>query len=63
LKTVRVATAPAPLLHGTTALPPQCVNLVVLNPGEEVRWIWMHTPTGSYVTGYSVVKPRRQRRR
>ena len=24
------------------------------NPGEEVEWCWVHTPSGSYVNGYTI---------
>jgi hypothetical protein len=31
---------------------------VWLNPGEEVEWCWVHTPTGgSYINGYTI-KPK-----
>lgn len=52
----RVVAAPAALLRGPAALPPNCVTSVVLNPGEEVRWIWTHMPSGSYVSGYTIVE-------
>ncbi len=64
----RVVTAPAPLFHGAAALPPTRVTSVLLDPDEQVRWIWTHTPGGSYVSGYMIVegrpkKPRKSRRR
>lgn len=27
------------------------------NPGEEIEWCWVHTPSGSYVNGYTI-KPK-----
>lgn len=53
----RVVTAPAPILCGAAPLPLNRVTSVVLNPGEQVRWIWTSTPDGgSYVSGYTIVE-------
>jgi hypothetical protein len=56
----RTVAAPPPSLHGAAA---SAVTSVVLNPGEAVRWIWTHTPAGSYVSGYSIVEARKKPKR
>jgi plastocyanin len=39
-------------------LPANRVTSTVVKPGEEVRWIWTHTATGSYVSGYAIAESR-----
>ena len=62
--TGRIVSAPTPLLRGP-ALPTNRVTSVLLNPHEEVRWIWTHALGGSYVSGYTIVdtRPRKPRTR
>jgi hypothetical protein len=31
------------------------INGAWASPGEEVQWIWTHTPTGSYISGYEIL--------
>ena len=50
----RLATAPAPQRQMTSA--PVGVHNVFLADTEEVVWTWTHTPSGSYVSGYRIVK-------
>ena len=64
----KVIAAPTP--DGRTPLPASSVSSVRVNPNEEVRWIWTHTPEGSHVSGYTIEKkvrpgkkPRKTRRR
>jgi hypothetical protein len=35
---------------------PVSVQNVSLSPSEDVEWTWTHTPQGSYVSGYTIVK-------
>jgi hypothetical protein len=54
----RVVWAPAPALPAGAPLPPNRVLSVVLQPGEEVLWTWStDAKGGSYVSGYTIVKP------
>lgn len=56
----RVVPAPAPILPGAAPPPPNRVLSVILQPGEEVGWIWTFGPDGgSYVSGYTIINPRR----
>lgn len=51
----RVVQAPAPT--ASTLLPSNRVVSVILQPEEEVAWVWTSTPDGgSYVSGYTIVK-------
>ena len=53
---VRVVTAPAPILSSLAPLPPNRVLSVALLPGEDVEWIWTSAPDGTrYVSGYAVI--------
>jgi hypothetical protein len=56
-KRIRWITAPQSTLPGAPA-----VQGVALAPGEDVQWFWTHTPNGSYVSGYSIVKSPTSRR-
>jgi hypothetical protein len=57
----RVAMAPEPTVSCVAA--PNRVLSVVLREGEEVRWIWTYGPQGQYVSGYTVICNRAQRKR
>jgi hypothetical protein len=46
---LRWVTAPQSSLRGAPA-----VQGVALAPGDAVQWLWMHTPNGSYVSGYNI---------
>jgi hypothetical protein len=35
---------------------PQVVLSVELSADEDVQWNWTHTPKGSYVSGYTIIK-------
>jgi hypothetical protein len=35
---------------------PQVVLGVELSADEDVQWNWTHTPKGSYVSGYTIIK-------
>jgi hypothetical protein len=37
---------------------PQVVLSVKLSADEDVQWNWTHTPKGSYVSGYTLIKKR-----
>lgn len=42
-------------------VPPNRVESVVLQPGEDVVWTWTHDRDGaSYVNGYRIIKARRK---
>jgi uncharacterized circularly permuted ATP-grasp superfamily protein len=47
---VRWVAAPQSSLSNAPA-----VQGVALAPNEDVQWFWTHTPSGSYVSGYSIV--------
>ena len=50
----RVVQAPAPTTSALLAA--NRVVSVILQPGEEVAWVWTSTPDGgSYVSGYTIV--------
>jgi hypothetical protein len=49
---IRWVTAPQSSLPGSPA-----VQGVAIAPGEDVQWLWTHTPNGSYVSGYSIFRP------
>jgi hypothetical protein len=53
--------APEPTVSCVAA--PNRVLSVVLREGEEVRWIWTYGPQGQYVSGYTVICNRAQRKR
>lgn len=56
----RVVLAPEPRLMAGQ-LPPHCVLSVELKPGEEVEWLWTSLAQGaSYVSGYRIIKGRRE---
>jgi len=40
------------------------VQGVALAPNEDVQWLWTHTPNGSYVSGYNIVRalPKKRQR-
>jgi len=62
-ETFRVVQAPAPFVPPSTLLPPNCVVSVVLQPGESVEWTWTTDANGvRYVSGYTIVRPRRPAR-
>jgi predicted short-subunit dehydrogenase-like oxidoreductase (DUF2520 family) len=45
------------MYHSKLTLASNRVVSVILQPGEEVAWIWTSTPGGaSYVSGYTIVK-------
>jgi hypothetical protein len=48
---VRWVAAPQSSLTGAPA-----VQDVMLAPHETVQWSWTHTPNGSYVSGYNIVR-------
>jgi hypothetical protein len=50
---IRWVTAPQSSLPGAPA-----VQGVALAPGKDVEWFWTHTPSGSYVSGYNIVRAR-----
>jgi hypothetical protein len=50
----RVVNAPMPT--GQMAIAPAGIHNVFLTDNEEVEWSWTHTPAGSFVSGYRVVK-------
>ena len=51
----RVVWAPAPT--ASALLPSNRVVSVILQPGEEVAWVWTSTSDGgSYVSGYTIIK-------
>ncbi len=50
LPSIRWVTAPQSTSPGAPA-----VQGVALAPGEDVQWLWTHTPHGSYVSGYNIV--------
>ena len=55
----RVILAPEPeLMAGQLA--PNRVLSVKLKPDEEVEWLWTSIPGARYVSGYRIVKARRQ---
>jgi len=53
LPSIRWVSAPQASLLGAPA-----VQGVALAPGEDVQWLWTHTPNGSYVSGYNIVRTR-----
>lgn len=55
----RIVAAPTPTLLGAVPLPPNRVVSMVLQPGEELHWTWTSGPDGSYVSGYTIINPRR----
>ena len=62
-ETVRVEHAPAPEVPPSAPLLPNCVMSVVLGAGESVEWTWTTDTSGArYVTGYTIVGPRRTAR-
>ena len=62
-ETFRAVRAPAPFVPPSAPLPPNCVVSVVLQPGESVEWTWTTDANGSsYVSGYTIVRPRRPAR-
>jgi|GEM_PF-1118836 hypothetical protein len=48
---LRWVTAPQSSLRGAPA-----VQGVALATGDDVQWLWMHTPNGSYVSGYNIIR-------
>jgi hypothetical protein len=48
---IRWVTAPQSSLPGSPA-----VQGVAIAPGGDVQWLWTHTPNGSYVSGYDIVR-------
>lgn len=63
-ETFRVVQAPAPYVPPSAPLPPNGVVSVVLQPRESVEWIWTTDTNGAhYVSGYTIVRPRRPARR
>jgi len=51
-KQKRWVQAPAATLRGA----PLIYTGVLLEPDEDVRWSWTHTPKGSYVSGFQITK-------
>jgi hypothetical protein len=59
----RAVRAPAPFVPPSSPFPPNCVVSVVLQPGESVEWTWTTDANGArYVSGYTIVRPRRAAR-
>ena len=53
---IRWVTVPQSTSSGAPA-----VQSVALTPDEDVQWLWTHTPNGSYVSGYNIVRTRASR--
>lgn len=58
---MKVVYAPEPTLkfdaHDTTRSAVfNCITAVQIQEDEEVEWIWTHTPAGSYVSSYNILK-------
>ncbi|MCZ7648182.1 MAG: VOC family protein [Planctomycetota bacterium] len=51
-KAPRKVTAPPPSVPGLPG-----IHYALLEDGDEVEWIWRHTPEGSYVSGFEIFKP------
>ena len=63
LETFRVEHAPAPDVPFSAPLPLNSVVSVVLGAGESVEWTWTIGANGArYVSGYTIVRPRRTTR-
>lgn len=62
-ETFRVEHAPAPYVPPSAPFPPNSVVSVVLGTRESVEWTWTTDANGArYVTGYTIVRPRRATR-
>ena len=53
----RVVNAPPPTIPSSATLSPNRVLSVVLEPDEDIEWIWTAAAGGGeYVCGYNIVK-------